>query len=345
MNAAELAVHAPMAWLGPGRIVRGAAVVCDGGAVGYAGDSVNAPEAEEKIELDGFLMPAAADRHVHIALVEAGAVVAGGVTAVRDLGWPADEIFPLADASEGPSFNGPLIRAAGPMLCGRGGTPAAARWMPPETTVQVGTPEEGAAAVSRLADRGAAQIKVVLEPEVTLDDATLATICQTASEHALPVTAHAEGEGELERALGAGVSELAHCPSSERLADPLVETMAKAVRIVSTLDVLSYGQDTPEIRTALDNLRRFCAAGGRVFYGTDLGRGHVSPGIDVRELLLLQEAGLTVEHVLEALARSPLEPGAPADILGLEESPFEMLGTFDRPALVVRAGRVVHPSE
>ena len=64
---------------------------------------------------DGFVMPAVADRHVHIELSDPAAVLRGGVTAVRDLAWPPERIFPLADASEMPSYNGPLIRAAGPM--------------------------------------------------------------------------------------------------------------------------------------------------------------------------------------------------------------------------------------
>ena len=49
------------------------------------------------------------------------------------------------------------------------------------------------------------------------------------------------------------------------------------MRIVSTLDIHGWGSDTPEIRTALDNLSRFHAAGGRVVYGTDLGNGPIPP--------------------------------------------------------------------
>ena len=52
--------------------------------------------------VDGFLMPAVADRHVHIELSDPVAVLRGGVTAVRDLAWPPERIFPLADASEMP---------------------------------------------------------------------------------------------------------------------------------------------------------------------------------------------------------------------------------------------------
>ena len=42
----------------------------------------------------------------------------------------------------------------------------------------------------------------------------------------------------------------------------MIQAAATQLRIVSTLDILSFGRDTPEIRTALDNLRRFHVAGG-----------------------------------------------------------------------------------
>ncbi|MGQ0671057.1 MAG: amidohydrolase family protein [Actinomycetota bacterium] len=288
-------------------------------------------------------MPAAADRHVHIGLADPAAVLQGGVTAVRDLAWPPDVIFPLADASELPTFNGPLIRAAGPMLTAPGGYPTADRWAPPGTGLEIKGPEEAAEAVAALADRGAAAIKVSLNAEAgpTPSDAELAAVCQAAHERSLPVTAHVQGAGQADRALGAGVDELAHCPWTERLSDQVVEAVAKTMRIVSTLDILCYGRDTPEVRTALDNLQRFHAAGGRVIYGTDLGNGPIPPGIHVRELQLLREAGLQAEEILEALVRGPLEPGAPADLIALGRNPLEELEAFGDLRLVTRAGRVI----
>lgn len=343
MTEGTLAVHAPLAWFGPGISVRDAAVVCDGDVVLYAGPSSGAPEAVELLELDGFLMPAAADRHVHMGLLDAGAMLAGGVTAVRDMGWPADEIFSLADASEGPSFNGPLIRACGPMLSAAGGYPFTSRWAPEGSGLEVPTPEAAVKAVRQLATRGAGHIKVSLNALAgpTVSDATLAAITQTAGEVDLPVSANAQGPGEVERALGAGVDELAHTPWTERLADSTVEALARSVRIISTLDIHSYGRDTPEIRSALDNLRRFVAAGGRVFYGTDQGGSYIPAGIDERELLLMREAGLTAEEVLGSMIRAPLEPGAPADMIGLAENPFEALDATDSLLLVIKSGRVV----
>jgi imidazolonepropionase-like amidohydrolase len=341
-----LKVKAPLAWFGPGHLVRHAAVVCEGGAVTFAGHSAGAPPADERVEVDGFLMPAVADRHVHVRLSDPGAVVLGGVAAVRDLAWPPDDIFPLADASELPSFNGPLIRAAGPMLTGPAGYPTADGWAPPGTGLELEGPEHAARAVARLADLGAAAIKVSLNAEAgpTPSDAELAAIVEAAHVRDLPVTAHVQGAGQAERAVGAGIDEFAHTPWTERLSESLLEAAAGSMRMVSTLDILSYGEVTPELRIACDNLVRFRAAGGTVVYGTDLGNGPIPPGIDVREALLLHEAvRMTPEEVLLAMTATRLEPGAPADLIALGASPLERVEAFGDLRLVVRAGRVVTP--
>jgi imidazolonepropionase-like amidohydrolase len=325
--------------------MRDAAVVASGGEVVYAGPAWGAPPTDEELQLDGFLMPGYADRHVHIGLSDPVQVVRGGVTAVRDLAWPAEDIFPLAEASEVPSFRGPLIRAAGPMLTAPGGYPQGQSWAPTGTALVVRGADDAAGAVAKLADRGATAIKVSLNAEAgpTVSDAELGAICVAAGELDVPVTVHAQGIGQVERALGAGVAEFAHCPWTHELSDAVIGQMASAARVVSTLDMLSYGRDTPELGRALGNLRRFVARGGRVSYGTDLGNGSIPPGIDLRETVLLREAGLEMEAILTALARGPLEPGAPADLVGLRRDPFEEIDALADLLLVVREGRVVVP--
>jgi imidazolonepropionase-like amidohydrolase len=340
----SLKVKALLAWLGPGRLVRHAAVIAEGGIITFAGPSAGSPLADERLEVDGFLMPAIADRHVHVRLADPGAVLLGGVAAVRDLAWPADEIFALADASELPSFNGPLIRAAGPMLTGRGGYPTKASWAPPGTGLELDGPEHTARAVNELASRGAGVIKVSLNAEAgpTPSDAELTALVESAHGRGLPVAAHVQGVGQAERAVGAGLDEFAHAPWTERLSEQLLEAAARTMRVVSTLDILSFGDVTPELRTACDNLVRFRAAGGQVVYGTDLGNGAIPPGIDVREALLLHEAvRMSPEEVLTAMTATRLEPGAPADLIALGRDPLEELDALRDLKLVVRAGRVV----
>lgn len=337
-------VQAPLAWFGPDRLVRHAAVVAEGGTVTYAGPAVGAPPAEEVLEVDGFLMPGVADRHVHIRLADPGAVLLGGVTAVRDLGWSPDEIFALADASELPTFTGPLIRAVGPMFTAPGGYPTGDRWAPSGTGYELVGPDHAAWAVGEFAARGATAIKVSLNAVAgpTPSDAELAAIVETAHQRGLPVTAHVEGSGQAERAVGAGIDELAHVPWTERLPEPLLEAAARTMRMVSTLDIQSFGDVTPELRVATDNAARFRAAGGRIVYGTDLGNGPIPPGIDVREALLLHEAvGMTTEEVLTAMVAGPLAEGAPADLIAAASDPREDLHALGDLVLVVRAGRVI----
>ena len=338
----QLVLRAAHAWLGPGRLTPDVQVVCEGGVIAEVGRVHPVPD-DARVVTVGFLMPAAADRHVHIELSDPVAVLRRGVTAVRDLAWPTDRIFALADASELLSFNGPLIRAAGPMLTAPGGYPTAASWAPAGTGREVTSPEEAAAAVAELASLGAAAVKVSLNAETgpPLGDAALMAACDAAHAADLPVTAHAQGEGQVERALGAGVDELAHTPWTQRLSDDVVAAAAARMRWVSTLDIHAYGRDTPALRTAQDNLRRFFAEGGEVRYGTDLGNGPIPPGIHVTELHHLRDAGLTTEEVLQAMVRAPVESGAPADLIGTADSPLGGLEALAELSLVVRAGQVV----
>jgi imidazolonepropionase-like amidohydrolase len=339
---AGLVIRASHGWLGLGRVLDDVRVVCEGGAVVSAGTDVRVA-ADAELVVDGFLMPAAADRHVHIELADPAAVLRGGVTAVRDLAWPTERIFPLADLSELPTFDGPLIRAAGPMLTGPGGYPSAEPWAPTGTARELDGPDDAAEAVRELHGLGVTAVKVSLNAEAgpTPTDAELAAICDAAHGLELPVTAHAQGRGQVDRALGAGIDELAHTPWTERLPEDAIRRCAAALRIVSTLDIFGRGRSTPELGTALDNLRRFHRAGGEVVYGTDLGNGSVPPGIHTRELRLLLDAGLTVDQVLSALVRAPLEPGAPADLIALRRNPFDDIAALDEMVAVIRGGRLV----
>jgi imidazolonepropionase-like amidohydrolase len=353
-------VRAPLAWLGPGRLVEDAVVVMQGGRVAFAGSGRDLgvrlagdrhsetlsgdpapPEPDEEIRLDGFLMPGAVDRHVHIGLSDPGAVVSGGVTAVRDLAWPAEVIFSLAEASESPSFQGPLIRCAGPMITSAGGYPTRAGWAPKGTGMEVRGPAEAAEAAHTLLGRGAAVLKVALNSDAgpTLSDEELIAICEVVHEAGTILTAHCQGRGQVERALGAGVDELAHCPWSERLSDDIIRAAARRMRIVSTLDIHSYGKDTPEVRTALDNLRRFVAEGGEVVYGTDLGNGPIPAGIHVGEAWHLYRAGLSPDRILAAITYRPLAHGEPGDLVVLAGNPLENLAALGDLKLVIRSGR------
>jgi imidazolonepropionase-like amidohydrolase len=337
-----LLIRVPLAWTRSGDPIEDAGVVVDRGRIEHVGPASESLQADEEIAGAWFLMPAAADRHVHIGMSDPGAVLAGGVTAVRDLGWMPEDIFPLADASEGPSFNGPRIVAAGPILTAPGGYPSRASWAPTGLALEIEDPDHARRAVEDLATRGAGTIKLALNADAgpTPSDGVLLAICDAAKGRGLPVSAHVQGRGQTERAAGAGVDELAHCPW-EPLTEGSIESLAKTLRIVSTLDIHSFGRDTPELRVALDNLRRFHAAGGEVVYGTDLGNGPIPAGIHLREVALLREAGLSADGSLRALTATPLVAGAPADLIGLEGDPREDLSALGRIRFLMKAGRIL----
>lgn len=317
-------------------------MVLDGSRISFVGPELDAPPADEEIAGDWFLIPGVIDHHVHIRLSDPRAVLRGGVTFARDLGWPPEEIFPLADISQATDFDGPAIAAAGPMITARGGYPTRAGWGPPETGLEVDGAEAAAAAVERIAAQDPAVIKVALNAEAgpTLTDAELVAVCEVAHQRRLAVTAHVQGPGQAERALGAGVDELAHCPWTERLSDELIEGLARRVSMVSTLDIHSYGRRTPELNVVVDNLARFATAGGRVRYGTDLGNGPIPPGIHSGEAHHLAAAGLGAGAILDAMTLAPLRVGADADLVGLAGNPFDDLAVLARVRLVVRTGRV-----
>ncbi|MGH2709686.1 MAG: amidohydrolase family protein [Actinomycetota bacterium] len=314
----------------------------DGTRTRYVGPAAGAPDAEDEVAGEWFLIPGAMDHHVHIRLSDPRSVLHGGVTFCRDLAWAPEEIFPLVDISQGTDFEGPAIVAAGPMITAVGGYPSKAGWCPPGGWLEVRGAQEAAAAVEKVAAQDPAIIKISLNSEVgpALSDSELVAVCQAAHDHKLSVTAHVQGTGESERALGAGVDELAHCPWTERLSDDLVAGLARNTGIVSTLDIHGYGTRTSEMDVALDNLRRFAEAGGRVRYGTDLGNGPIPPGIHATEAAHLATAGLSTEAILRSMTLAPLRAGTEGDLVGLRGDPFEDLAALGRVELVVSRGRV-----
>ncbi|WP_082748875.1 amidohydrolase family protein [Nocardioides jensenii] len=236
------------------------------------------------------------DAHVHLGLIGAVDLRAGGIAGAVDLGWSSD-VVDLADAAPVPASY------AGSFLTAPGGYPSDRAWAPAGSTHAVAGPEEAVDAVERQLANGASLIKVVLNSEAgpVLDAVTLTAIVAASP---VPVVAHVQGPGLLEVALEAGVQVLAHTPWTEPVPDDLVVRAAASQRWISTLDIHGYGTATPEQDTAVDNLRRFHDAGGEVLYGTDLGNGDLPVGLNSRELALLHEAGLRPRALIHALTAS-----------------------------------------
>lgn len=291
------------------------------------------------------LLPGFVDTHVHLDFYPPSTVLRGGVTTVRDLGWPAGRLASLRrDAERSPTVS-PRLLVAGQIVTSPGGYPVPAPWAPKGTAREIEGTAQAVAAVAELAAAGASVIKVALDPArggPTLPADTLAAVAAAARARGLGVTAHVAGAVEVRKALDAGVTELAHWPFGQELPGELVRRMAASLTVIPTLHI----DPSPARRRGV---AAFVTAGGRVLYGTDLGNQGPPPAIDVTELSLLVEAGLSpagavaaatslaAEHLgLRAVGK--VAGGQAADLVLVDGDPLADLRALTRVRMVSRAG-------
>lgn len=300
---------------------------------------------------DVTLLPGFIDAHVHLGFHPSEEILAGGITTVRDLGAPTERIFQEVERSRTDSTI-PRVLAAGPMLTVPGGYPTRATWAEPGTGSPVTTPEEASAAVAELHERGSSIIKVALNPPAgpTLDGATLGAIVDSAHRLGLKVTGHIYGLEQLDKALDAGVDELAHMlMSTEEIPDRTIARMVSSgMAVVPTLSIRSKR----DLKVAIANLERFRLAGGRIVYGTDLGNEGPLPGIDPLEVKAMERAGYSSSEIIRSATidaaawlglddRGAIRVGAVADIIGVAGEPEVDVGALTEVSFVMRNGSVV----
>ncbi|MFD5213294.1 hydrolase [Microbacterium sp. NPDC058345] len=291
--------------------------------------------------LDGIVTGLFTDHHVHLQLVDhallAGSRLGRVVDLGADLGWiagiargtrmdsagsggyaasvsirddgarmdsagswavrPAESIRPVA------------VDYAGPFLTAAGGYPSDRAWAPEGAVREIPDAASAGPVVDELAAAGASVIKIVANSDAgpVIDDETFAAIVRAARAHDLPAVAHAEGAGQAQRAVRLGASRLAHAPFSERLTDDEIAEQAASASWISTLAV----HDDAARAIAIDNVRRFCTAGGTVLYGSDMGNGDTPVDLRDSEIAALRDAGVDGIPLLRALdPLSPLTPGA-----------------------------------
>ena len=179
-------------------------------AVGVADDvRTVSPPGTEIIDASGqFLIPGLWDMHVHLGGLDGGtragpAFIAHGVTGVRDMASPPEEILILRDRWQTASANGPRLVAAGPILQGP---------LPFELPLirSVDSPAGARTAVDDLHRAGVDFVKV---GDTVPPDAYRAVVDQ-ARRHGLPVAGHLPvGIGAADAAL-AGQRSIEHFGSA-----------------------------------------------------------------------------------------------------------------------------------
>jgi hypothetical protein len=136
-----------------------ATVLIKGARIAQVGRHVVVPRSARVIDASGkYLVPGLWDMHVHIGSVESAraafpALIANGITGVRDMGTPLTEAIQIRTAARHGSLPGLEVFVAGPLLNGP---------LPFKTPLilSVGTPEESRLAVDKLYAAGVDFIKV-----------------------------------------------------------------------------------------------------------------------------------------------------------------------------------------
>jgi imidazolonepropionase-like amidohydrolase len=239
LSSAALAAQAPRA--GVTALVGGTLIDGNGGApipnsvILVEGERITAvgqvatlavPAGATVISTEGqYVLPGLWDMHVHLMLVGHGNYaywdrtyprelrstiipaaarqsLMAGVTSVRDLGAPLEDIMDVRKRIQSGELEGATIYTSGPFLqhAPYPGTEAF-RW-------GINGAADARAKVNRLADGGVDVIKLIDQDEMTMEE--MRAVVDEAHKRRLPVVAHAHRPEEVRRGLIAGVDDFEH---------------------------------------------------------------------------------------------------------------------------------------
>ena len=285
------------------------------------------------------LLPGLIDAHVHMASWMLPALLAAGVTTVRDIGNNLDWILGLRNRLAADPRPTPRIRCCGPVLDGRH-----VNW--PLLGERHENPAEVAAKVEKLAEAGVDEIKLY----VHLDLDQVKAAVEAGRRTGVPAVAHL-GEVNALEAARAGVAELqhlsgiihpldgSHLVDLEETTRALIEAdtaLCPTVIVWDRLARLSHFVSRPDARlrwvpeeireswdafphrhdpegswgrmAAVAEIQRaipaFYRAGVPIVVGTDAPWPYLIPGFSLHdELAILTASGLTPAQVLTAATR------------------------------------------
>ncbi|WP_203566749.1 amidohydrolase family protein [Aestuariimicrobium ganziense] len=316
---------------------------------------------------DGWIMPGLVDAHCHIGLDAHGEVDRdtterqalderdAGVLLVRDAGSPADTGW-IDDRDDLPR----VIRAGRHIARPRRYIRNYAAEVEPDDLVaeverQVARGDGWVKLVGDWIDRDLGDLAPLWEPEVAR------AAISRAHELGAKVTAHCFGEESVAQLVEAGIDGIEHGTGmDESVIDLMVANQVALVPTMVNLEnfpgIADSAQDKFPRYAAhmrdlhqrrLQTLRLAREAGVAIFAGTDAGGvlPHGLVGQEVERLGTIGDAdfalGAASWRARAWLGRPGLEPGAPADLVVLDEDPRANLAVLRHPRLVVLRGRVV----
>jgi imidazolonepropionase-like amidohydrolase len=336
-------------------------------AVGTA-VTVTIPPAAEIIDVQGAtILPGFFNAHVHQSTnaQTLAAWAQAGVTTVCDLAsvtgvaqewdqWliqaqrPTPFLFHFRDVVRDHPQYARLV-VAGPIVTVPGGYPIPV-WGA-EIALTVSSPEDARRKVAALLAAGADIVKLSLEQGPQLSREEVAAIVAVAHEHGTQVIAHVGGASHLAVGVAGGIDAAAHMATTPISDDLIAQMVADDIIVVPTLAVLEvYSRH----RTAIENLRRFVAAGGKVALGDDYGNQGIELGMPVHEMELMQAAGMAPMQIIVAATQhgaqvcnveeelGTLEAGKTADVLVVAGDPLQDIHALEQVQLVIRDGVVIY---
>jgi imidazolonepropionase-like amidohydrolase len=342
-------------------IIKGDRIV----AVGQA-SSLSVPADAQVLDAQGgTILPGFINAHVHQGYSESNLEgwVKGGVTTVRDMGGSGSphEMFSFRNARRDQPQVARLV-AAGPFVSVPDGYPMVP-WGAQGLTVT--SPDDAREKTEQLLDDGADVVKVMMESGKTfgrqipvLSQEEASAIVSVAHARGVPVTAHAMDSTDLERALDAGVDDIAHMiwdDLKDELSTRLVENDVYWVPTLELYRYVSADAQNDWDERAIANLSRFVAAGGKVALGTDFA-GYSTAfqlGMPMLEIEAMLESGMTPMQIIVAATQNgahvcnlgdevgTLEEGKAADILVVDGDPLSDIQALARTLLVIHDGVVI----
>ncbi len=302
-----------------------------------------------------------------------------GFTTVRDAGSRTQQTYAVRDAINNGWIVGPRIVAAGGVGITGGHADVSGsrhefmRLLTDENVCD--GPYECRGATRNRIKYGADFIKITSTGGVLTDRATgtgkqmeddeITEVVRAAHRMGRKVASHAHQEEGIIAALKAGVDSIEHGTYTgeaairefKRSGAYLVPTLLAGATVADMAvrgGILTDAQAEKAIEVGAamkDNFARAHGAGVRIAFGTDTG---VSPhGMNAREALLMQEAGMTPMEVLVSATVSAadlidmsntlgtLEAGKHADIIAMNGSPLESLEELLDVDFVLKGGVIV----
>lgn len=340
------------------------------------------PEGAEEVDLSGkYLVPGLINSHVHICsdpekdfgdraeLSHATRTLMGlknlenhlraGVTFVRDLGGYYFVELDLRDAVKRGDFVAAEMIGSGRYVTMTGGH----GW---RRGRECDGPDECRKAAREQFRAGADLLKVmatggVMTPGVEPGAAQLsmeemAAAIEEAKKRGAKSATHAQGTQGIKNAILAGVDSIEH---GIYLDDEAIEMMVeRGVYLVPTLvapfyivengieaGIPKYAVDKAHsvMEAHFDSFKRAVKAGVKIAMGTDSGTPFNPHGSVVKELLFMQQGGMSAMEVIVAATYSSaelldihdnygsIEEGKQADFLVLDKNPLEDLRAFENP--------------